>query len=106
MREKKEKSMVLRQLIILIILMNVIDGIFTIYWVWMQMAEEANPIMKMFLQYSPIVFMAVKVFLVNIGAWILWKYHHRVLSIICIVIAFLCYLAIILYHLQFMLIEV
>jgi hypothetical protein len=55
----------------LILVLNGIDLIATLYWVLGNWATEANPIMGFTLTVSPMAFAVTKVFLVSAGVFIL-----------------------------------
>ena len=81
------------------IVMNVVDAIFTMYWVYSGRATEANPLMEVVID-SPFTFTAVKISLVSFGCFLLWKRHKRPFAVIGIVTIFLVYYATMLHHLR------
>lgn len=54
-----------------LLLLNLVDALCTITWVEMDIAWEANPVMRMALQGSPVIFMITKMALVQVGTWLL-----------------------------------
>ena len=82
-----------------ILVSNLLDGIFTIFFTQMGLAAEANPLMKLFLDYSPMLFMLFKLFMVSIGVFILWIY--RFLTFVKFGSLFVClvYISINIWHL-------
>ena len=67
--------------ILLIILMsiavlNMFDGVFTTYWVGIEKAKEANPLMEVLIDY-PVIFMIVKTTLVYLGLYLLWLQRKK-----------------------------
>ena len=57
----------------LLIVLNLLDAIFTYVWVSMGMAKEANPFMDYLITLSPTFFLLYKVFIVNFCVLILYK---------------------------------
>lgn len=66
---------------ILIFLLNIIDAFMTMHWVKHGIAEEGNPLMAPLLAH-PILFLSVKLTLVALGIYLLWKNHHEKLAMI------------------------
>ncbi len=58
---------------IAILLLNLIDGVFTLFWVHSGIAAEANPLMAEALERSPVTFMATKLLLVSLGVFLLFR---------------------------------
>lgn len=54
-----------------LLLLNLLDALCTITWVELNIAWEANPVMALALQGSPVVFMISKMVLVQAGTWLL-----------------------------------
>jgi len=81
------------------IIMNVIDAICTMFWVYSGRATEANPLMAVVID-NPFTFALVKISLVSFGSFLLWKSHKRPFAIIGIVTIFLVYYATLLHHLR------
>ena len=81
------------------IIMNMLDGIFTLYWVNSGMATEANPLLAEVV-YNPLVFLGIKWSLVGLGSLLLWKRHKTPLAVVGIGLMFTLYYAIVAYHLH------
>lgn len=81
------------------IIMNMLDGIFTLYWVYSGLATEANPLLAEVV-YHPLVFLGIKWSLVGLGSLLLWKRHKTPLAVVGIGLMFTLYYAIIAYHLH------
>ena len=81
------------------VVMNVLDAIFTLVWVYTGKATEANPLMASIID-SPLLFISVKLALVSMGSFLLWRCHKKPFAIVGIVAVFLVYYSIILYHLR------
>ena len=61
-----------------IVILNLIDAIFTIIYTRTGLAVESNPLMDKVLVSSPVLFMAAKLTLVSLGVLVLWRLrHHR-----------------------------
>ena len=55
-----------------ILVMNLLDAIFTLVWVEGGFTEELNPIMVEALSLGPVAFMTLKLSLVSLAVWLLW----------------------------------
>jgi hypothetical protein len=61
-----------------IVILNLLDAIFTIVYTRTGVANEANPLMDSVLHASPVLFMIAKLGLVSLGVLLLWRLrHHR-----------------------------
>jgi|10_taG_2_1085330.scaffolds.fasta_scaffold00018_87 uncharacterized protein YpmB len=58
-------------ILISILVLNVLDAIFTTYWVGVKNVEEANPLMQELVRY-PIIFVTTKISLVSLCLYLLW----------------------------------
>lgn len=81
-----------------ILVMNVIDGFGTLYWVCSGMAIEANPLMAILIDVHPSVFIIIKLSIVQLGVILLLRNCHRRAASISIKIAFAAYAAVVIYH--------
>ncbi len=81
------------------LVLNVLDAIFTLWWVLTEQATEANPLMAAAIQTHPVLFVVVKCALVGLGSWLLWRYRRRPLAVVSMFLAFMTYYAILLVHL-------
>lgn len=81
-----------------LVIMNALDGAFTLFWILTNRAVEANPIMALALSVHPAMFMVVKMALVNMGAVLLLKFCYKSLASISLAVALCTYWLIILYH--------
>jgi hypothetical protein len=91
----------LKGIIAATLILNLLDAIFTIVVVVSNRAREANPLMADLLA-SPGLFMVVKLVLVSLGSYLLWKLRRHPLAVMAIFLAFLVYYCILLYHLNAM----
>jgi hypothetical protein len=91
----------LYQLTKTIIVLNIFDALFTLFWVEAGFAEEANAFLRHLVNHSPIVFVLVKTVLVSLGSFLLWRYRLHPLAVVGLFTVFLAYYFILLYHLRF-----
>ncbi|MBI3181143.1 MAG: hypothetical protein HYZ28_03265 [Myxococcales bacterium] len=54
-------------------LLNLLDGLFTVGFLQVNVAEEANPLMRLAYDTSPLAFMAAKLLAVQGGVLVLWS---------------------------------
>ena len=92
----------LRGIIIAILILNVCDAIFTMFWIETGVATEANPLLRTLVNQYPMLFVLVKTSLVSLGCYLLWRFKYHSTSIIGIFIAFMVYYLLLLYHLSSM----
>jgi hypothetical protein len=92
----------LRIIVVFVIVLNLLDGLLTIFWVISGQAEEANPLMAELIQMHPVVFIAGKLALVMLGTYLLWRLRYRATAVISIFVVFLVYYALLLLHLRAM----
>jgi hypothetical protein len=86
-------------LVVALILLNLIDAVFTLFWVESGIAEEANLLLEGILSQSAIGFVSVKMMLVSLGVLLLWRQRQRRLAVAGIVVAFAAYNTLLVYHL-------
>lgn len=91
----------LEGLIAALLVLNLLDAVFTLLWVRLGLAEEANHLLRKLVEEHAILFMIVKISLVSLGSLLLWRRRHRPAAVIAIFTAFVVYYAILLYHLRF-----
>jgi hypothetical protein len=84
-----------------LLVLNVLDGIFTLIWIEHFGARELNIMMRDLAHGSPMLFMLVKFSLVSLGTLFLWRHRHNPLAAISIVVAFFSYYLVTLLHLQY-----
>ncbi len=85
-----------------VLVMNLLDGLLTLVWIWTGVAEEANPLLAHLVNEQPVLFMGAKTTLVGLGSWLLWRHRKRKMAVVAIFIGFLAYYLILLYHLYSM----
>ncbi len=84
-----------------LILLNLLDAIFTLWWVGTGAAEEANALLRDLVVDHPVRFVLAKLGLVSCGSLLLWRLRHHPLSVIAIFGAFFIYYLVLLHHLRF-----
>lgn len=92
----------LRGIVAAILVLNAIDAALTIVWVSSGEAREANPIMRGYFAHGAVPFAAVKLVLVSLGTFLLWRHRRRPLAVVGIFVALLTYYYVLLYHLSAM----
>lgn len=85
---------------ILIAIFNLFDAIFTHMFIKLGLVKEINPCMSFLINISPTLFLIIKIGIVNILIYLVWKYRHKLsFSSASIGIAFVFYLVLVLYEL-------
>jgi hypothetical protein len=84
-----------------VLVLNLLDALFTLVWVRSGLAREANPLIDQLVNEQAVGFVFVKLGLVGLGSWLLWHRRERPAAVISIVVAFLAYYLILLYHIQY-----
>ena len=92
----------LKGVVAAVIILNVIDGILTMVWVFSDQAVEANPLMSHLIEANSVLFISVKMALVFLGTFLLWRFRKRALAVVAIFMSFLIHYFILLYHLKAM----
>ena len=91
----------LEGIIAALFVMNVLDAIFTLLWVRLGLAEEANQLLRVLVERHAIGFVVVKISLVSLGSMVLWRRRESASAVIALFAAFLVYYGVLLYHLRF-----
>lgn len=84
-----------------ILVLNLMDGVFTLIWVEYFQAGERNLMMSDLVYSNGLSFMLVKLTLVSLGTLFLWRYRSNALAVISLFIAFLSYYLVFLVHLEY-----
>ena len=85
-----------------VLVLNLLDAVFTILWVGAGLAREANPLFEVMVRDHPVAFASAKLVLVALGSLLLWRLRHRPLAVVAIFVSFLAYYLILLYHVRFL----
>ena len=84
-----------------VLILNLLDALFTLLWVRWGVAREANLLVESLVNEHAVGFVLVKTALVGMGSWLLWEKRQYPAAVIAIFIAFLAYYWVVLYHLQY-----
>ncbi len=90
----------LKGIIAAVFLMNIADGLLTLYWVLTERAVESNPLMAALIEIDPVLFMVVKIGLVLMGSALLWRFRFRATAVLGTFLVFFVYYGILIYHLS------
>jgi len=83
-----------------VVVLNLLDAIFTLLYTSVGIATEANPLMDRALATSPIAFMLAKLALVSLGVWLLWRLRARRSAVAGLIVVGSAYAGLVLYHLS------
>jgi len=84
-----------------LLLLNLLDAIFTLWWVGTGAAVEANALLRDLVVDHPVRFVLAKMGLVSLGSLLLWRQRKHPLAVIAIFGAFFVYYLVLLHHLRF-----
>ena len=84
-----------------ILVLNLIDGVFTLVWIEYFQARELNVMMADLVHSSGLSFMLVKLTLVSLGTLFLWRYRSNALAVTSLFVAFFSYYMVLLVHLRY-----
>ncbi|MGD2123668.1 MAG: DUF5658 family protein [Gemmatimonadota bacterium] len=84
-----------------VLLLNLLDGVFTLIWVEHFGATEKNIMMSDLVHSSALMFMLVKLTLVSLGVLFLWRNRSNPLAVICLFVSFFTYYLVLLFHIQY-----
>lgn len=82
-----------------ILIMNLLDAVFTLIWVEGGFTEELNPIMVEALSLGPVAFMVLKLSLVSLAVWLLWMRRQKKIARILVPALALVYCSVVGIHL-------
>lgn len=85
-----------------VLVLNLCDAVFTLLWVRLGLAREANALVRDLVEQHALGFVLVKLSLVGLGSWLLWQRREHPMAVIAIFTAFLTYYAVLLLHLRYM----
>lgn len=85
-----------------VLVLNLLDAVFTLVWVGSGQAEEANPLLRELVVARPVLFVAAKLGLVGLASALLWRLRARPLAVVAIFAAFLLYYLLLLWHVGFL----
>jgi len=81
--------------------LNLLDAVFTLWWVRTGMAVEANAFIRDLAHGHALGFVLAKLALVSLGSLFLWRYRRHPLAVVAIFGAFFIYYLVLLHHLQY-----
>jgi hypothetical protein len=90
----------LKQLAVVILILNVFDALFTVIYTRTGLATESNPVMERILATSPVVFVIAKLALVTVCVAVLHRFRQRRLAAIALVGGAGLYALVCAYHLS------
>ncbi len=85
-----------------LLVLNLLDVVFTLLWVSAGLAREANPVIGDLVRDRPLVFAAAKLAVVGLGSWLLWNRRRQPLAVVAIFVAFLAYYGVLLWHVGYL----
>ena len=91
----------LQSIVKAVLILNLLDAVFTLVWLQFDLAEEANAFIRDLAHGNALGFVLAKISLVSLGSLLLWRYRTRPLAVVAIFGAFLIYYLVLLHHLQF-----
>jgi hypothetical protein len=83
-----------------ILVLNLIDAVFTLLYTGTGVAAEGNPLMSGVLHASPTGFMIIKLSLVSLGVLMLWRLRARRAAAVGLVATAMAYSTLLFYHLS------
>lgn len=89
----------LRLVVVALLLLNLLDAVFTLVWVEAGIAKEANLLLEGILSQSAMGFMLVKLTLVSLGVLLLWRHREHKLAVAGLAVACFAYNSLLVYHL-------
>ncbi|HVE82964.1 MAG TPA: DUF5658 family protein [Myxococcales bacterium] len=96
-----ERESSLRAQLLALLVLNLLDALFTMTFLHMRVAEEANPLMRAAYAGSPLLFLVLKLFLVHTGATLLWVNRAAAAARVALASGVGLYAAIVVYHCSF-----
>jgi len=88
----------LRRIVMAILVLNLLDAIFTLFWVQTGYARERNALLEPFVIRHSGYFTFVKLSLVSLGIGLLWNRRHHASAVVAIFVAFVAYYAVVAFH--------
>ena len=83
-----------------ILVLNLIDAVFTLAYTQAGLAVEGNPLMEVVLSRTPVGFVMVKMAIVSLGVLLLWRLQRRRAAVIGMMGAATAYFCLFVYHLS------
>ncbi len=86
-----------------LLVLNLADAVFTLTFLELGVAQEANPLMRLAYEASPVGFMLLKLSIVQGGTGLLWLHRSSPAGRLALHAGVLLYAAIVAYHCTFLL---
>lgn len=83
-----------------VVILNLLDAVFTLAYTSSGLATEANPFMNEALEAGPLAFMVAKLSLVSLAVLLLWRLRSRRMAVAGLLGATVTYTTLLLYHLS------
>ena len=84
-----------------VLVLNLLDALFTLLWVRAGLATEANAMMRNLVNDHAVLFVVTKLVLVSLGSLLLFRYRRHPGAVTSIFIVFLIYYFVLLVHLNY-----
>jgi hypothetical protein len=84
-----------------VLVLNLVDAVLTLLWVHADLAVEDNTLVDELVNDHALIFVLVKLSLVGMGSWLLWRRRESPLAVVGIFAAFVTYYLIVLYHIDY-----
>lgn len=84
-----------------VMVLNLLDAVFTLAWIQAGLAEEGNAFMRDLAHGDALTFVLAKITVVSLGIYMLWRRRARPLAVVAVFLAFFVYYLVFLYHLEF-----
>jgi len=91
----------LRGIVKCLLVLNLLDALFTLLWVRAGLAREANALLDTLVNENALLFVGTKIALVSLGSFLLWRWRHRPIATIGLFVAFIVYYWILVYHIGY-----
>lgn len=85
-----------------VLVLNVLDAVLTLVWIYRGTAVEANPLLQRLAHTYPVTFVAAKLALVSLGSLLLWRLRRSATAVVGIFVVFIVYYFILVVHLRAM----
>ncbi len=84
-----------------LVILNLLDAVFTLYWIRVGLAEEANAFMRDLVVNNALGFVLAKIALVSLGVVLLWRCRKHPFAAPALTGCCVLYFLVLLHHLRF-----
>lgn len=91
----------LNGIIVAVVVLNILDLLFTLAWSQLGLMRETNILMEQLLYVRPVLFALVKIVLVSLSLILLWRYRRHPFAVVGLFSVFTVYYSVLLHHLRF-----